>query len=887
MADPEVGTAPAQTRPSTAKGRLGARAFRTLTRGLISGREPSPVSLAAIKRSRRDIIPRNKRLIFDIEKIVEVTRFHEKYQSGPTTLTGLAKFDDMHVYGPGEEAEKELIEAEIKRLVEAAEREDAQLFDSQGAFTMTDRDGFQDMSSIADQLLSNFEIIKQDNSLHALRYCPTRGELAVAEFSRSRKQLVARFQQEDSPVKGGEPKLLKDAEANKKAYFALVDFVTSSIAQLLVRSAFSYRHYWDKYIFAILASWSAKLKAISYNPSMSAQQSLNEGTDTLKSMVDETKQNETLVLHVRLSKDNKNEATVSTLETDSDVTTFYYEECFLLRYHLGKLFTHAVEALYSSEKSGSGAACFETGFSIYETGFEKTLTVVSSDRDGDVAASSQPSDVKCSWTALELVHRNTAALMAVENRVVHDEHAANIAWEWRKDIQSPPTGHLETSNPDELISILVPLALCSPWAAVVADTMIQLSSSGTDENDPIMQFEFPKHDCRASYSVSTCDFNLQERRLDQKSFHDPEVRSLTRSPLLRGIRGENPSLCIYKESPLIFRSKLAGSSVEKSLTGVEGDTSSSPEKLDLDRAAKRRKLQNLVFSEDSISYPCRRYVRTVLGIALTWVLGGMAVPFCVGERIRGVDPFQITTFIWVLAGFGLILAKSQYVSDWPWHDFLHSKVVCRSVSELNDVTGVDGQITLMYLLQEESRSILWTRGPYNGMFERKVKEGAAGFSIDIPIELSTLIDSGFVMLKVRNERGEHLVCLDVRKGNPAMAAVSGGTKSKTLLVEDISKDNSRSAMTVASPATNQNPLKNSAVQETRNSANATDGTSTVVESSKEKTVEKSTINEGRKRGWFRKAGKNELERPGVQRFKEVDFRWNKVLGIYVRDSQFG
>jgi hypothetical protein len=150
-----------------------------------------------------------------------------------------------------------------------------------------------------------------------------------------------------------------------------------------------------------------------------------------------------------------------------------------------------------------------------------------------------------------------------------------------------------------------------------------------------------------------------------------------------------------------------------------------------------------------------------------------------------------------------------------------------------------------------------------------------------------LIDSGFVMLKVRNERGEHLVCLDVRKGNPAMAAVSGGTKSKTLLVEDISKDNSRSAMTVASPTTNQNPLKNSAVQETRNSANATDGTSTVVESSKEKTVEKSTINEGRKRGWFRKAGKNELELPGVQRFKEVDFRWNKVLGIYVRDSQFG
>jgi len=43
---------------------------------------------------------RDKKLVFNIDKIVQVTS-HEKHQNGPTILTGLAKFDDMHVYVVG------------------------------------------------------------------------------------------------------------------------------------------------------------------------------------------------------------------------------------------------------------------------------------------------------------------------------------------------------------------------------------------------------------------------------------------------------------------------------------------------------------------------------------------------------------------------------------------------------------------------------------------------------------------------------------------------------------------------------------------------------------------------------------------------------------------
>jgi hypothetical protein len=91
--------------------------------------------------------------------------------------------------------------------------------------------------------------------------------------------------------------------------------------------------------------------------------------------------------------------------------------------------------------------------------------------------------------------------------------------------------------------------------------------------------------------------------------------------------------------------------------------------------------------------------------------------------------------------------------------------VCESVSDLADVTGVDKQIILMKLLHNERSTALVTRGPYNGMFDRKSEGSSEGFAIDEPVQLSTMLASGFVILKVISYHGEHLICLDARKGN--------------------------------------------------------------------------------------------------------------------------
>src|ERR1700722_11857733 len=97
----------------------------------------------------------------------------------------------------------------------------------------------------------------------------------------------------------------------------------------------------------------------------------------------------------------------------------------------------------------------------------------------------------------------------------------------------------------------------------------------------------------------------------------------------------------------------------------------------------KRKMDQWIISEDAVIINCRLYVITIIAIAIVIILGGMAIPFVVKNKIEGVDPFQITTYCWFLAGFITILAKSRYVSEWPWHDFLRGRVVCQSISDVH------------------------------------------------------------------------------------------------------------------------------------------------------------------------------------------------------------
>jgi len=145
---------------------------------------------------------------------------------------------------------------------------------------------------------------------------------------------------------------------------------------------------------------------------------------------------------------------------------------------------------------------------------------------------------------------------------------------------------------------------------------------------------------------------------------------------------------------------------------------------------------------------------------------------------------------------------------------------------------------LMNLLHGERDNILRTRGPFNGMFGRQA-QGTDGFSIDVPVKLSTMLASGFIMLKVINEKGEHLICEDVRKGSRGLS-ITRNEADTFLMVRDVGKDGLE------------------------------EGSDTGVDKN-EKFKNRSSKTEEK-----------------VLKLRVVEnFRWVKVLGLYIRDSSFG
>jgi hypothetical protein len=55
------------------------------------------------------------------------------------------------------------------------------------------------------------------------------------------------------------------------------------------------------------------------------------------------------------------------------------------------------------------------------------------------------------------------------------------------------------------------------------------------------------------------------------------------------------------------------------------------------------------------------------------------------------------------------------------------------------------------------------------MFSRRAENGSIGFAITRPVHLSTMMASGFIIVKVLNFFGEHLVCFDRRRGSGGIA----------------------------------------------------------------------------------------------------------------------
>ncbi|ERS96231.1 uncharacterized protein SPSK_01423 [Sporothrix schenckii 1099-18] len=219
------------------------------------------------------------------------------------------------------------------------------------------------------------------------------------------------------------------------------------------------------------------------------------------------------------------------------------------------------------------------------------------------------------------------------------------------------------------------------------------------------------------------------------------------------------------------------------------DAASAEQRQQRVREARRRQERlakessEWVVEERTVRVRCTTYVYSVLAICAVLVVGGLMIGVFLGRAeensiaLQNVDPFGITTYMWVVAGFIMLIAKSIRVNEWPWRDFLLQRVTCHSLSELQAVTGIDAQALLVHLLTTESENVLVAAGPYNKVFARRGAAGE-GFKVDIKPEIRTLLAAGLVFVKVStHHEGTALVCLDLRSGGGGSSGSSTGIGS--------------------------------------------------------------------------------------------------------------
>ncbi|KXJ92544.1 hypothetical protein Micbo1qcDRAFT_160284 [Microdochium bolleyi] len=254
--------------------------------------------------------------------------------------------------------------------------------------------------------------------------------------------------------------------------------------------------------------------------------------------------------------------------------------------------------------------------------------------------------------------------------------------------------------------------------------------------------------------------------------HVPRIEvSLTtrrqRTEMVWDTHGE-PGILAPSKAPLMANAEDDSDGVEE--TGSP-ETQLKREVLQVVKAYELRKDEILSWTvtQDSVRVSTTRYSSVALAIAFGVIAGSLPLPFVVEDRLPGVDPFQLVMFSWLLVGAFLVGAKSRYVENWPWHDFLRMQVVCRSVSELAEAARVDKQAVLLHLLHHEHQHPLVFSGPYPGVFQRR--EASSGFNVDVPTRHATILAAGFIVTEVlgrvqnADKWERHTVLQDTREGN--------------------------------------------------------------------------------------------------------------------------
>ncbi|KAI3330294.1 hypothetical protein F4824DRAFT_478735 [Ustulina deusta] len=629
--------------------------------------------------------------------------------------------------------------------------------------------------------------------------------------------------EDEDHEKSAFPKL--DYDGSRQDYFELVNYITEILTRVLLKSA--YGKLWHENIIACMAKISTKMKVLSTKLEEFASVSLSQtparpklsmaGVAHVRGTGNQPIQRDGPVEGLDIMQqslsallDPQDMAGENRESRRHGLSRFYWAETMMFQKSIERILRHVLLSLRGVKKhKATSTTSYDLCAMLYETGFEDFRTLVFQDLNGEYLGSSKDENINTAQSVFEVLNSTVEGVVVksgsqgqpppqrppdpssdkASQRISADRpeisHESGqfstvgtvVSWSYVGTAPSdesrskepkpsaisttnyrPKTHHMRSMN--ETITVMAPMLMSNPTVVdMITDfvgLIVQTSRVKSDNvQDQVKVRQGTKF--KVFFSLTTQDYVDSWKKSQHPASSQLSRAPMTRDKLFSGKASED----IPKGTmPLDLPIAVAQSERNRQMKDDEGRFMRWEREI---RDAKR-KMNEWVFEETGVRVFCEFYVWSVLAVAATLVAGGIASGLTIQERIKGVDPFGIATFSWVFAGFIILIAKSTRVGNWSWRDFLHRQVLCRSVSELHYVTGIDSQLSLAKLLHDESGNRLQTRGPYNCVFARRT-DSAEGFSIDRPLTIRTMLLSGLVMIQVQAPYyGEFLVCLDVRKG---------------------------------------------------------------------------------------------------------------------------
>ncbi|RPA84407.1 hypothetical protein BJ508DRAFT_236344 [Ascobolus immersus RN42] len=764
------------------------------------------------------------------EEVYDAARAHLKYRTNKDDPdeedVDLLEFDNTQKYQFDPEECDTMLKKEVERLLVAV-RNPSELQFTCGSFENLPVDkAYAMLADIAEKLQCTFAISALDNECIIYDLLPS-----ISDEEDLRKAYGSLEQYIKELFKDG---LDVDAPTNNldadyiEAFDALLDFMTALMAILFVKTA--HGSYWNKTVLGGLAKWTTKIRVLLRNICEFATTSL---MDT-KTLVDEKNgrfnyKEGTVELSApnwRPSRRQQEDSSLGFLGFDADSKLMLHVVSQInIRRGLRTIANYLSFSLRSLNRGGFPLTSYDICAVVYEAGFEGFKALVYHDRQYEFTATSDLNNLNVAYATFGMLNDILLKLDSSQ-RVTTPPPSASTGQqdaparpeatiEWSYVTKNPPINSTQQGNQQanhqnqstnptkrslklttmaEIVTAMLPLAACSPVPLNLLNQFRHMVALSGDGNEVVRPFEEKTFDanfrmfteeatqraCSMPAGVLHLSGAVEQALSRRQTFPLAPVANV---PPHNTTNSNQQSYTLPTSTPAITRNR---------------DDDDGFKQYEKKLAEITKEMDSWVFTDKSIVVRRPAFVYFSIFIAAFLICGGLGIGFTVQQRIQGVDPFSITTYCWVLAAFVILIAKSIMIETWSWHSFLHREVNCRSVSELQNTTGINDQLILAKLLHDEENNMLVTTGPYNTVFRRRSGTGekaVEGFSIDTPIHSRTLLRSGIILLRVQTPDGAALVCLDARR-NTDCAVVEHRTRGKKthLVCKDVSYRKIRSSI---------------------------------------------------------------------------------------------